>query len=68
MEELEKVLAFIDEAGEKELNIIIQTISDRYRDAFPHWEVIYMAVPTMTEEDRVRFCREATDLISRFTS
>lgn len=39
-----KLLAYIENADDTQLNQIMDAVEKRYRTAFPDWEVIYVAV------------------------
>lgn len=45
-----ELLAYIENADDKQLNQMMTAIESRYRSAYPDWEVIYVAVQREPKE------------------
>ncbi len=41
---MEEVLQKIDTMTEAELRIVMEAVEQRYREAYPEWDVVYMAM------------------------
>lgn len=49
-DKLDEMLAYIENADDNRLNQIMTAVENRYRTAYPEWEVIYVAIQRAPEK------------------
>ena len=49
---LARVIKFIQQADDYQVNEIINTLQDRYRKVYPDWEVVFLSLPKNSPEER----------------
>lgn len=58
---LRYVMAFIRGADEQEIELVMESVEQRYRLAFPTWEVVYFALPKEPSPERSRILQTAME-------
>ena len=51
---LNEAISFILQANDMEIHEIMEAVSARYQNAFPDWDVVYIALPKNDTEARKR--------------
>ena len=61
---LQYLLRFVSGSDTTELSQLMDCINQRYRDLYPNWEVIYLALPQNNKDERQRLLKKALSLIA----
>ena len=61
----ETVLERICSAGRDEIDLYMKAAVERYREVFPEWEILYMAIPKNDPEDRRRTIQYIIEMLKK---
>ena len=65
-QKLETILEDIKQADDYEIYEIVTAAMDRYREVYPEWEIMYLAVPKNNPEERKRILEQAFNYLKRY--
>ncbi len=57
--EIQMFLEYTSQAGEIELNDILDAAQMRYAKLFPDWDIMYLALPKKTDPEKRKECLES---------
>ena len=60
--EISEILQAIQEAGPEDMSDLVNTLSRRYRQLYPDWDILYIACPKNNPEEK----RVILDYIVRY--